>query len=130
VSGTALPTIRQTLSPARLVMYAGATWDWHALHYDAAYASAKNLERPIADGQMYGALFAAQIIRHFGPEARIERMGFRFHSMVFAGDTIEVAGDIESTEETDGMRRITATHRLMVGDRLCASGTSVTVVPA
>ena len=128
--GSSLPTVRQALTPVRLVMYAGATWDWHALHYDSAFAAEKNLERPIADGQMYGAFFAAQVLGLLGPTARIERMSFRFHSMVYAGDTVEVTGQVESVEPTPTSQRITASHRLVVGDRLCASGSTVAVVPA
>jgi len=127
--GTSLPTRVHTLTPARLVVYAGATWDWHTLHYDATFAADMGLARPIADGQMYGALFASQLLDLLGPEARIEKLSFRFHSMVFADDTVEVSGEITDAEHDGGLMRLTASHQLLVGDRLCSTGTSVTTVP-
>jgi acyl dehydratase len=128
-AGTPLPIRVETLTPARLVVYAGATWDWHALHYDAAFASEVGLAGPIADGQLYGALFSSQVLDLLGPKAQIETLSFRFHSMVFAGETVEATGDVTATEDDGGLMRVTASHRLSVGDRLGSTGTSVATVP-
>lgn len=111
-------------------MYAGATWDWHALHYDAAFATEVKLPGPIADGQMYGAFFASQLLSLLGPTAVVESMSFRFHSMVYAGETVDVTGEVDSVDPNADTVRVSAKHRLTVGDRLCATGSSVTSAPA
>ena len=128
-AGTSLPRLRRTLDLKRLVMYAGASWDWHALHYDPAYATAARLSAPIADGQMFGAFFAEQVISLLGPTAVVERMSFRFRSIVFAGETVDISGKIDSVQPEDRGTRISASHLLEVGDRLCSTGTTTTWVP-
>lgn len=128
-AGTPLPALSEELTPTRLVMYAGATWDWHALHYDGSFAHDLGLGAPIADGQMYGAFYASQMFTLLGPKAWIRRISLRFHSMVFAGETIGVVGEVEDVTEDSNSLHVTSTHRLLVGDRLCSSGSTFTVVP-
>ncbi|MEV6300031.1 MaoC/PaaZ C-terminal domain-containing protein [Actinoplanes sp. NPDC051861] len=75
-----------------MVAYAGATWDWHRLHYDSAYLAARGLDRPVVDGQMFGALLAIALRSWFGPDVVITSLSFRFKSLVFAGETIRCVG--------------------------------------
>lgn len=126
--GTRLPELRRTLDLGRLVMYAGASWDWHVLHYDTAYATSLGLTAPIADGQMFGAFFAEQVTSLLGPTALVEKMSFRFRSIVFAGETVDISGEVISVEQDGTGTRISANHLLEVGDRLCATGTTTTRV--
>lgn len=123
--GDKLPPIEMMMDSARLVMYAGATWDWHVLHHDTRYAESLGLDAPIVDGQMFGAMFAEQIQRHLGPNATIIRMALRFQSMVSAGESVEAVGKIVSTERNDSGVIITSEHRLLVGDRICSTATIV-----
>ncbi|MGI9667736.1 MAG: MaoC family dehydratase [Acidimicrobiia bacterium] len=119
-SRTALPTLRRTIDQTDMVAYAGATWDWHRLHHDIDYARSKGLEGTVVDGQMFGAMMAAQLSSHFGTEWRVSALDFRFVSMVYAGETVEVAGVIEEDSEAEAA----CTHTVSVGDRICATGTS------
>jgi len=120
-AGTTLPPRTLAMTPHRLVMYAGATWDWHRLHYDAPYAEASQLPAPIVDGQHFGGLFTAQVLED-QPSARVTKMALRFRSMVFAGETVTVTGEVTSVDGDEA----TVTQELHVDDRLCA--TSVTTV--
>ena len=52
--GDTVPPLERTINLTDMVAYAGATWDWHKLHYDAAYVAEKKLPGPIVDGQVYG----------------------------------------------------------------------------
>ena len=128
-AGTRLPGLHRALDLKRLVMYAGASWDWHALHYDPAHAAAIGLSAPIADGQMFGALFAEQVLSLLGPTATIEKMTLRFRSIVVAGEAVDISGEIDSVDPSAGGIRISAVHRLEAGDRLCSTGTTVTWLP-
>ena len=128
--GERLPTIDRELDQARLVMYAGATWDWHRLHYDPEYVKQRRLPAPLVDGQMLGALFAEQVHRHFEPRARIVGMKLRFRSMVFAGECVEITGEIVSAEEgPDGCRTVVCTQTARVGSRTCSTCVSSVRVP-
>ena len=122
--GEQLPGFDRVLDQARLVMYAGATWDWHRLHYDREYAAEHKLAAPLVDGQMLGALFAEQVYRRFEPQARIESMKLRFRSMVYAGEKVEIVGEVVSVEG----RRVVCRQSAVVGSRTAAVGTTAVIV--
>jgi len=105
--------LERTLELPDLVAYAGATWDWHRVHYDPETIARFRLPGALVDGQMLGALLAEQALDWAGPQALIRRMAFRFKSMVFAGDTVRCEGEISAVEGG----RITLTQRVVVGDR-------------
>src|SRR5262249_33822753 len=111
---TALPPLERTLDMTYLVAYAGATWDWYATHYDLPALAAADLPGPLVDGQMLGALLAGQALGAAGPEAQVRRMGFRFKSMVFAGDTVRVEGSVVSVAG----QKVRLAQRILVGERV------------
>ncbi len=115
--GATLPVLEQRLELVDLVMYAGATWDWHRWHYDAAAAAEANLRAPLVDGQMLGAFLARQALGWAGPRARIRRMSFRFAAMVFAGDTIRCEGEVRSVGSIGGALVVSLAQRILVGER-------------
>ena len=117
---SALPVLERTITPTDMVAYAGATWDWHPLHYDPAFLASVGLERAVVDGQMLGALMAEQLMDHFGPRAFIATLGFRFKAMVFAGDALRIEGTVTSVD--GGVASIE--QRVLAGDRVAAEGTA------
>ena len=119
--GEQLPGFDRVLDQARLVMYAGATWDWHRLHYDLEYVRENKLAAPLVDGQMLGALFAEHVYRHFEPRARIVSMKLRFRSMVYAGERVEIGGEVISVEGSDDDRRVVCRQNATVGSRTSAT---------
>jgi acyl dehydratase len=116
IAGEKLTTLERTIGLVDMVAYAGATWDWHRLHYDAEWLKERGLGRPVVDGQMLGALMAEQIMDHFGPRAFITRLSFRFRSMMFAGDVVRVEGEVVAPGEI--------TQTVLAGDRVAAEGTA------
>ena len=54
--GDEAPPLERTMHLADMVAYAGATWDWHRLHYDSAWLGERGSTAPVVDGQMFGAL--------------------------------------------------------------------------
>jgi acyl dehydratase len=81
-----------------MIAYAGATWDWHRLHYDADYLRERGLDRPVVDGQVFGAYLAIALREWFGPEAVVTELSFRFRNLVFAGETIRCAGSVRGRD--------------------------------
>lgn len=108
-------TVRITLTD--MVAYAGATWDWHRLHYDVS--DTPGLRAPVVDGQMLGALMARQVLDHFGPGAFLRSLDIRYKAMVFAGDTVTIEAESNTDEGT-----ATVTQRVTVGDTLVAEGSA------
>jgi acyl dehydratase len=92
--GTEVPPLVRTIDLPAMVAYAGATWDWHRLHYDPAYAAERGLPGPVVDGQVFGALLAEMLRDWLGPDAALRRMTFRFARPVFAGETVRCSGTV------------------------------------
>ena len=127
--GDPLPGFGRKLDQARLVMYAGATWDWHRLHYDTEYVREHKLAAPLVDGQMLGALFAEQVYRHFDPSARIIAMKLRFRSMVYAGERVEISGEVVSVGHADGGQTVVCRQAAAVGSRTTSTCLTEVLVP-
>lgn len=128
--GDELGGFSRTVDQSRMVMYAGATWDWYRLHYDRAFAGELGLDGPLVDGQMLGAFLAEQILDHFGPAARIRTMSFRFRAMVFAGDTITVAGRITGHHPADDGQLLEVSQEIASSGKTCVTGTATVFLPA
>jgi acyl dehydratase len=97
-TGTEL-SLERTIELADMVAYAGATWDWHRLHYDSAWLAERGLERPVVDGQLFGALLAEMVLDWAGPGAELTALSFRFKGFVFAGETVRCTGRVTSVED-------------------------------
>lgn len=112
--GAEVPPLTRTIELADMVAYAGATWDWHRMHYDRAWLADRGLGEPVVDGQVFGALLVEALQDWLGPVARVRRSHFRFREPVFAGETVRVTGRVT---EVDGAL-VTVEQRVEVlGDR-------------
>ncbi len=132
---TATPSVGDTLIPLqramtlpRLVMYAGASWDWHRLHYDTEHAAEAQLSGPIVDGQMFGGIFVNQVTDTYGYTTRVTGMDLKFRSMVFADETIDVTGEITNTEPSTAGMLVTIDQEISVGDRICATASTTAII--
>jgi acyl dehydratase len=125
--GQAIPPLERTVSLVRMMAYAGATWDWHRLHYDPGYTAARNLPGPIADGQMFGAFLAEALLDWLGPRAFIRRLNFRLRGMVFPGDTVRCEGEVTRIDAEKDHDVITVAMRIRVGERIVVEPASAEV---
>lgn len=123
-AGDTIPTLERTIALADMIAYAGATWDWHPLHYDLDFLKTIGLDAPVVDGQVFGALIAEQLQDWLGPRCFVRTLAFRFRSMVFAGETVRVVGAVTATR--DGA--LETEHQVLVGERLCVTGTAEVLV--
>ncbi len=115
--GTSLPILMRRIDMVDMVAYAGATWDWHRLHYDAGYVRERGLASPVVDGQVFGAFLAEQVQDWLGPRALVRRMRFRFKQMVFAGEIIECHGEVTAIQDTLEGLFVRVAQRVTVGER-------------
>ena len=92
--GDALPPIEFTVSLTALVIYAGATWDFHRYHYDAAFVTDIGMPAPFMDGQMLGALFAKMLMNWGGRNAFVRRLSYRQRTPVYQGEKFVVNGNV------------------------------------
>lgn len=96
--GTEVPALQRRITLVNMVAYAGATWDWHRLHYDTEFVAAKNLPGPIVDGQVYGALLVEMLQDWLGPDSFVHQLDFTFRNLVFAGESLRCSGVVKGVE--------------------------------
>ena len=128
--GQAIPPLERSVSLVRMIAYAGATWDWHSLHYDPGYAAARNLRGPIADGQMFGAFLAEALLDWLGPRAFIRKLSFRLRGMVFPDDTIRCEGEVMAIDAEKDHDVVTMAMRIRVGERIIVEPASARIALA
>ncbi|KAA1420517.1 hypothetical protein FE697_016305 [Mumia zhuanghuii] len=92
--GDAVAPLERTITLTDMVAYAGATWDWHQLHYDPAYVAAKKLPGPVVDGQVFGAYLVEALQDWLGPDSFVRTIDFSYRNLVFAGETIRCTGTV------------------------------------
>lgn len=110
---TSAPVAReQVIGIADMIAYAGATWDWHRLHYDAEYLTEKELPAPVVDGQVFGALIAAQAQDWAGPGWRLAELEFTFRNLAFAGERVRCEAEVVRS----GVDGLELRHRVIVVD--------------
>ncbi|MFN2613997.1 MAG: MaoC/PaaZ C-terminal domain-containing protein [Actinomycetota bacterium] len=117
IAGEKLPALERAIRLVDMVAYAGATWDWHPLHYDGDWLRARGLDRPVVDGQMLGALMAQQIAAALGPRAFITELSFRLRAMVFAGDVVRIEGEVVEPGHIK--------QTVFADERIAAEGTAI-----
>jgi len=120
VVGQKLPPFERHFGSVDMVAYAAATWDWHRLHHDTAFARARGLDRPVVDGQMFGGVFARQAMDWAGPRAFIQAMRLRMRSMAYAGDVLQGSGEVSEVRLSDDHGIAVLAQRLKNGDALIA----------
>ena len=97
--GDIVPALARTITLTDMVAYAGATWDWHRVHYDPAFVESKKLPAPIVDGQVFGALLVEQLQDWLGPYSFVSTLHFTFNALVFAGETVRCEGTVTEVGE-------------------------------
>lgn len=97
--GTSLPPLVRRIGLPDMVAYGAATWDWHRLHYDPAFAQRAGAAAPLVDGQMLGALLAEQVLRFAGSHARLTRLVYRNSAPVLAGQTVVCSGTVATADD-------------------------------
>jgi acyl dehydratase len=107
--GDSAPPLEKTAGPADLVAYAGATWDWHRIHYDAEFVASKRLPGPIVDGQVYGAWFVQLLQDWLGPRCFVRTLEFSFRNLMFAGETLRCEGTVSAVDGDEVTVDLTAT---------------------
>lgn len=112
--GQRLPDLVRTVTLTDMVAYGGATWDSHRLHYDPSFAVSAGMERPVVDGQMFGALFGEQLTRCLEKGQWISRLFFRNTAPTYANETVVCEAEVIGVD--DGLTVIRL--RASVGNRL------------
>ena len=128
--GATAPALEKYVDSPDLVAYAGATWDWHRIHYDMDYVAAKQLPAPIVDGQVYGAWFVQLIQDWLGPGCFVRTLDFSFRNLMFVRETLRLEGVVTAVQGDEVTLELSATILAVDGaeDRPAVSTASATVL--
>lgn len=113
-TGDELASFERTITLTDMVAYAGATWDWHQMHYDTNFTDGAGLAAPVVDGQVFGALFVELLQNSFGPESFVHTLDFTFRNLMFAGEVVHISGVIGSV--ADGVVGVDLAATILASD--------------
>jgi hydroxyacyl-ACP dehydratase HTD2-like protein with hotdog domain len=87
----------------RLVMYAGAMWEFQRIHFDHEWALREGLEAPIVHGPLLGT-YLSQVVRDWGgPGAQLRRLRWRNTNVAVVDRVVTVEGTVTGVEsQADG----------------------------
>jgi acyl dehydratase len=96
--GDPLPELRQPLTRADLVRYAGASGDFNPIHWDEEAARAAGLPGVIAHGMLTMGVAARAVAALAGDPRAIRRLKVRFPAVMQPGQTLTVGGEVATVE--------------------------------
>lgn len=110
-AGAELPA--RTLGPVTetdFVRFAGASGDFNPLHYDERFVTEAGYPGLFAMGLFPCGALAQYLAAEVG-HANVRTFGVRFTALVFAGDTLTLAGRVESVEGSEATLSMSATRQ-------------------
>ncbi len=90
------PTTRQ------LVMWAGASGDYYAIHYDKDFAQSKGLSGVIVHGQLVASFLGQLITDWIGEQGSLRKLTCNYRGMNFPGEAIICQGKISKKYVDNG----------------------------
>jgi acyl dehydratase len=121
--GDVLGSLTYDVSATTVVLGALATRDWRPMHHDRDFAVHRNGAKDIflntPNQQAWLERFATDWT---GPAGRLGRLRFRMRDSVYPGDTMALAGTVESVGVDDaGCGWASVAVEVRAGDRLCTT---------
>jgi len=90
------PTTRQ------LVMWAGASGDYYAIHYDKDFAQSKGLPGVIVHGQLVGCFLGQLMTDWMGEQGSLRKLTCSYKSVNFPGEALICKGKVTKKYVEDG----------------------------
>jgi acyl dehydratase len=112
--GAVLPEARRCCDLVQSVRMAGATENYHRIHWEHAYAQREGLPGAIVNSGLLLAWLEALVEDTYGPAARLTRLQARFRKPVLIDEPVRCGGSVEQAIATAGGLRLAL--RLWVGD--------------
>lgn len=89
------------LKRTQIVMYAGASGDFHPIHTDETFARASGMPGIFAHGMLTMGM-TGKALTHFVGDGRLTRYSARFRGQVWPGDTLTARVRVEALREERG----------------------------
>ncbi len=94
-AGDRLPEQQRSSDVVQSVMIAGATWNFHRIHWDGDYARSEGLPDAIANSAQLMAWLEALVDEVYGGDAVWHGFEVRFRSPVPLGAVVHCGGEVQ-----------------------------------
>ena len=101
--GDELPELVKYPDNRQLVMYAGASQDFVAIHYDLNVAKEAGHPNVIIHGALKSAWLGELVTGWIGPEGRLLELDVSYRAIDFPGDTATCVGKVIDARIEDGV---------------------------
>ena len=102
--GMELPTLRKDPTTQQLVMYAGASGDFYAIHYDLEFARANGLPGVILHGALKNAFLGQLVTDWIGADGSLKKLSARYRGMDVPAKPLYCKGVVTKKYVEDGER--------------------------
>ena len=94
--------VARDLPRTQLVMYAGASGDFHPFHSDEAFARAAGSDRGVFAHGMLTMALAGKLLTDTVGDGRLTHYGAQFRATVWPGDSITAHASVTALREEQG----------------------------
>ena len=94
VEGNEITPLAKQPMTTQLVMWAGASGDYNAIHYDNDYALKQGLSGVIVHGQLAGAFLGQMLTDWVGDKGNISKLSLSYKGMNFPGEALACQGKV------------------------------------
>jgi len=105
VDGEIPPLVKQPTT-RQLVMWAGASGDYFAIHYDKDFAQSKGLPGVIVHGQLVAGFLGQLITDWIGDRGSLKKLTCNYRGMNFPNETITCRGKVNKKYIENGKHYI------------------------
>ena len=92
--GTYLPPLVKKPTTRQLVKYAGASGDFHEIHYDKDFAQNTGLSGVILHGALKNAFLGQLVTDWMGDQGFLKKLSCQYRGMDVPGDTLTCKGRV------------------------------------
>lgn len=101
--GDLLPEVVKNPSTKQLVMYAGASQDFVAIHYDQSVAEAAGHPKVIIHGALKSAWLGELVTSWIGEDGRLLELDVSYRAIDFPDDSVTCVGKVIDVRVEDGV---------------------------
>lgn len=129
--GDELPALVKRPTTRQLVMWAGASGDYYAIHYDKDFAQSTGLSGVIVQGQLVAGFLGQLVTDWIGERGTLRKLSCSYKGMNFPGEAITCRGKVSRKHVEDGERYLECSlwAENAKGERT-VTGKAVVVIPA
>jgi acyl dehydratase len=104
--GAALPEVDRACDGVRSVQHAGATENYHRIHWDDAYAREEGLPRAIVNNGLLLVWLERLLEDTYGPDAAIRQLRVRYRAPVLLEESVRCGGVVVRATTVEATTRL------------------------